>query len=85
MKYQAFLGTFEFTYSDEWDELYNKTSSFFKSIDDLSEPSVKTFKIDSIMIGDIPMFYAFVEFPSWAEALFLIQFYEYCWKILEES
>lgn len=84
MKYQAFLGTDEFTYSGEITELYNRIEAFVEST---AEGSTRTcaFEILNDVVANIPHFYASVEFPAWAEALFLIQFYEYSWELLEES
>ncbi len=84
MKYQAFLGTDEFTYSGESSELYKRIETFLSNIAD-SNGSTGTFEILNDIVGDTPHFYASVCFPTWAEALFLIQFYEYSWELLEES
>lgn len=84
MKYQAFLGTDEFTYSDELQEIYKRMNSFIESITD-GDTESGTFEILNDVVGDIPHFYASVCFPTWAEALFLIQFFEYSWELLEES
>ncbi|AQW88723.1 hypothetical protein pEaSNUABM50_00194 [Erwinia phage pEa_SNUABM_50] len=84
MRYKAFLGSDEFTYSDECTELYNKVSSFMTNIAE-SDGSTGTFEIVQEPLCEIPLFYALVDFPTWAEALFLIQFREYSWDILEES
>lgn len=84
MKYQAFLGSDEFTYSDELKEIYKRMESFIESITE-GNISTGSFEILNDVVGDIPHFYASVIFPTWAEALFLIQFYEYSWELLEES
>lgn len=84
MKYEALLGTEEFRYSSEVDELYRKMNSFMSCVAD-ENGNTGTFEIIEEIVGDIPLFHASVVFPSWAEALFLIQFYEYSWNLMEES
>lgn len=84
MKYEGLLGTEEFRYSSEINELYRKMSSFMECITD-ENGCTGTFEITEEIVGDIPHFNATVVFPSWAEALFLIQFYEYSWNLMEES
>lgn len=84
MKYIAFLGTDEFTYSGEITEIYKRIEAFVESIAD-GNAQTGTFEILNDVVENIPHFYASVEFPAWAEALFLIQFYEYGWELLEES
>ncbi|SOK58470.1 hypothetical protein [Yersinia phage fHe-Yen9-04] len=84
MRYKAYLGSDEFTYSDEVHELYKKVDSFMINIAD-SDGSTGTFEIIQETLCGCPYFTALVEFPTWAEALFLIQFYEYSWDIVEES
>lgn len=83
MRYEAFMGTDEFLYSGESGEFSNKVLKFMENIAD--ENGTGTLEIKEDIVGGIPLYYALVCFPDWAEALFLIQFYEYDWELLEES
>lgn len=83
MRYEAFMGTDEFLYSGESGEISTKMLKFMEAITDENEAG--TFEIKEEVVGGIPLYYASVCFPDWAEALFLIQFYEYDWELLEES
>ena len=83
MRYEAFMSTDEFLYSGESSEISNKMLKFITAISDETESG--TFEIKEEVVGGIPLYYASVCFPDWAEALFLIQFYEYDWELMEES
>ena len=83
MRYEAFMGTDEFLYSGEVSDLSDRMVKFMESINDGN--GTGTFEIKEEIIHNYPLYYAEVNIPSWTEALFLIQFYEYNWELTEES
>lgn len=83
MRYEAFMGTDEFLYSGESGDFSNKVLTFMENIAD--ENGTGTLEIKCEIVSTIPLYYATVIFPDWAEALFLIQFREYNWELMEES
>jgi hypothetical protein len=84
MKYMAFLGNEDVLYSGESGELSEKVHNFLMSVAD-TNGSTGTFEIIEEVINTCNMYFISVHFPAWAEGLFLIQFYEYSWELLEES
>ena len=84
MKYTAFMGDEDFLYSGESVELSEKIFNFMISIADENN-STGTFEITEEVINGVKLYWTTVCFFTWAEALFLIQFHEYDWELLEES
>lgn len=85
MIYKTFLGTYDFISGGEAGELQDELIDFFECISEDGITFPGSFVISEEIVQDYPLYYGIATFPSWAEALFLIKFYEYNWKLLEES